>query len=325
MLGLHALDPAGTTSAQHVDLAPGAETGCTEMAVEGVSSTRVTNSRYAGRKGRWVVGRADEASPWALLARAPEDAPGLQTYGGSYERRMGLVFSDVTGQPLRALGSHDRRRVRVQTYDDAAQAWGPSRTVYDHGFPGCTWGEGPGSGSRPVHSLLMHCYPKRRGSGDYPARTRDYDPAPPRARRALLSADGARWRTIPVGARPVVPSLDRQQVAAPGRKVTTIVSPSGFARLRAAAPGRCEAVLPVGPRSLLRLDATRGSRGFPTRLQRWTGTRWRTVQRVKQIGPGRCRAVHHPSYGAPGASTSTRPSAPAACGCSAPTPATACA
>ena len=203
------------------------------MAVEGVSSTRVTSSRYAGRPGRWVVGRADEASPWALLARAPEDAPGLQTYRGSYERRMGLVFSDVAGQPLRALGSRDRRRVRVQTYDDAAQAWGPARTVYDHGFPGCTWGERTRlPDPEPVHSLLMHCYPKRRGDGDYPARTRDYDAAPTRSRRALLSVDGARWRTIPVGARPVVPSLDRQQVAAPGRKVTTIVSPSGFARLR---------------------------------------------------------------------------------------------
>ena len=300
VLGLHAVSPAGQESIQYVDFAPGQPTGCTELSVEGVSSTRITNSRYAGRQGRWVVGRPDEASPWVLLARAPEQAPGREKYRRSVQRAMDTVFSDVPGQPLLSVGSPDRRRVEVQAYDEQAQRWGPARVVYDHGFPGCAWDEEAGARSLRVHSLLMHCYPKRRASGDYPARGRGFAIRPARAQRVLLSPDGRRWRTISVGARPVTPSLDRRQVAAPGFPGTTIVSPSGFVRLRAKAAGRCEVVLPVGPDSVVRLDATRGSRGFPSRLQRWTGSGWRAVQRLDGFGPGRCRSIETLAYGGPG-------------------------
>lgn len=300
VLGLHAVSPAGEESIQYVDFAPGRPTGCTELSVEGVSSTRITNSRYAGRPGRWVVGRGDEASPWMLLARAPEQAPGLASYRPNVERAMAAVFSDVAGQPLLSVGSPDRRRVLVQAFDEAAQVWGTAREVYDHGFPGCTWDGEAGVRTLGVHSLLMHCYPKRRASGDYPARKGGYVEAPPRARRVLLSVDGRGWRDVGVGARPVTVSLDRQQVAAPGFSGTTIVSPSGVVRLRARATGRCEAVLPVGPDRLLRLDATRGSRGYPSRLQRWTGARWHTVQRLGRLGSGRCRSIETLSYGGPG-------------------------
>ena len=311
VIGLYSRTLDGRTSRAHVDIAPGAEIGCTELAAYGRSSTRIFSGPYVDRAGRWLIGRVDESSPWTLLERAPSTAPGLVDYRGSQRRVMPTTFSVVAGQRLLALGSPDRSRVAVQAYDQTAQSWGPTRVVYDHGFPGCTWGNGVDARAYAVHSLLMHCYPKRRPDGDYPPYDDDYDVAPARATTALLSVDGRAWRAIRMGGHPVTSSPDRTLVAAGRGHRTTIASSHGFATLAAGAPGRCEAVVPIGQRRLLRLNATPGSRGYPNELQRLTRTGWKTVHRIPSLGQGRCRRVVVSDFGVPGtfafvAATSTK-------------------
>jgi hypothetical protein len=300
VIGLYSRTLAGQASHQQVDIAPGASIGCTELAAYGESSTRISSGPYVDRAGRWVIGRADESSPWTLVERAPSTAPGLVGYRGSSRRVMSAVYSNVPGQPLLALGSPDRRRITVQAYDDAAQSWGPTRVVYDHGFPGCTWGNGVGARTYGVHSLLMHCYPKRRPGGDYPPYDDDYVVAPARSTRALLSGDGRAWRSIRMGGHPITSSLDRTLVAAGHDQHTTIVSSNGFTEVPAGAPGRCEAVIPIGPERLLRLHAVPGSRGYPRQLQRLTSTGWKTVQRIPSLGTSRCRRVVVSDFGVTG-------------------------
>lgn len=289
-VGLLAVAPDGTESEQRVPLAPGTPGTCSEFSADAVSSTRVAaaDPRPANR---WVVGRDDESSPWRVVATAPVAAPGLADWPPNPRRGVAAEFSSVPGQPLLALGSPDRRRIQVQAYDAVAQRWSPARTVHDHGFPACTAGYEPLVRSSAVHALVLHCWAKRRAGGDYPPRGRGLQTLPRDQRRVVLSADGVSWRTVAVGARPVTPSLDRAQVAAPGNRATTIVSATGVERVPATTRGRCDAVLPTGPGGLLRLAAIRGSRGFPARLQRWTGTRWRSVAPVPVPATGTCRRV----------------------------------
>ncbi|GAA4699593.1 hypothetical protein [Nocardioides nanhaiensis] len=289
-VGLLAVTPDGAESEQRVALAPGTPGTCSEFSADAASSTRVT-AADPRPENRWVVGRDDESSPWRVIATAPVAAPSLADWPPNPRRGIAAAFSSVPGQPLLALGSPDRRRIQVQSYDAAAQEWSPARTVYDHGFPGCTTDYQPLVRSSAVHALVLHCWAKRRADGDYPPQGRGLQTLPRDQRRVVLSADGATWRTVAVGARPVTPSLDRAQVAAPGNRVTTIVSASGVVRVPATTRGRCEAVLPTDPRGLLRLAATRGSRGFPARLQRWTGSRWRSIARVPVPAAGTCRRV----------------------------------
>ena len=299
VVGLYSRSLAGATTREQVDIAPGAETGCTEMSPYAVSSTQVTSGPYVGTPGRWVIGRPDESSPWTLLSRAPNQAPGLVEYRGSLAKTMYVLYSEVAGQPLVALGSPDRRRVLVQSYDDEAQSWGPTRMVYDHGFPGCTW-DSTASVRYAVHNVLMHCYPKRRASGVYPPSDQDYNSAPVNATTALLSVDGKTWRSFRMGSHPVTSPPDRTLVAAGRATRTTIVSTAGFVTLAAGAPGRCEAVIPIGPRSLLRLSATPGSHGFPRALQRLTASGWKTVHRIDRKYGGRCQRIEMSRYGLSG-------------------------
>ncbi|MEJ7832724.1 MAG: hypothetical protein WKF79_07405 [Nocardioides sp.] len=196
MLGLHEVTPAGARSVAYVEFAPGAEPACYELNLQPDSSTRISNGSGPERAGRFVVGRPDESAPWALLERAPDQAPGLVAYRGPAARRMNAVFSDVPGQPLLSLGSADRRRVAVQAYDTGTQSWGAPRVVYDHGFPGCAWNIEIHSERTPVSHLLMQCYPKRRPGGDYPPRNDDFDVLPIDGGRVLLSADGVDWRSV---------------------------------------------------------------------------------------------------------------------------------
>jgi hypothetical protein len=299
VIGLYSRTLAGVTGHQQVDIAPGNPTGCSETGVYGSSSTRITGGPYVGRPGRWVVARPDESSPWALVARAPSQAPGLEEYRGPTSKTMYVEYSDVVGQPLLALGSPDRQHVTVQAYDDQAQTWGPTNVVYDHGFPGCVW-DGSATARFAVHNLLLHCYPKRRASGHYPPRDGNFNPAPAHATTALLSIDGQTWKAFKMGARPVTSSPDRFLVAAGRATSTTIVSPKGFATVAAGAPGRCEAVVPIGQKRLLRLNATGGSKGFPTQLQRLTSSGWKTVHQIDLRAEGRCLRVGMADYGVPG-------------------------
>ena len=289
-VGLLAVAPDGSESEQRVALAPDTPGTCSEFSADAVSSTRVS-AADPRPENRWVVGRDDESSPWRVVAGAPVSAPSLANWPANPRRGIGPEFSSVPGQPLLALGSPDRRRIQVQSYDPTAQQWSPARTVYDHGFAGCTTDYQPLIRSSAVHALVLHCWARRRADGDYPPQGRGLQTLPRDQRRVVLSADGVTWRTVAVGARPVTASLDRTTVAAPGARATTIVSATGVVRIPASTRGRCEAVLPAGPRSLLRLAATRGSRGFPARLQRWTGSRWRSIARAPVPRSGTCRRV----------------------------------
>ncbi len=299
VVGLYSRTLAGVGGHEQVDIAPGKTTGCTEMSVYGLSSTRITSGPFVDRPGRWLVARPDESSPWALVTRAPNQAPGLVEYRGSQSKTMYVNYSDVAGQPLLALGSPDRQRVTVQAYDDETQEWGPTRVIYDHGFPGCVWD----STSRvryAVHNLLLHCYPKRRASGHYPPHDDNFNPAPRNATTALLSVDGVTWRSFRMGSHPVTAPPDRSLVAAGRTQSTTIASPEGFTTLAAGAPGRCEAVVPIGPKRLLRFNATPGSRGFPRELQRLTRSGWKTIHRIDRTYDGRCQQIGMADFGLPG-------------------------
>lgn len=289
-VGLLAITPDGDESEQRVALAPDTPGTCSEFAADAASSTRVT-AADPRPENRWVVGRDDETSPWRVVAVAPVSAPSLADWPPNPRRGIAPQFSSLPGQPLIALGSPDRRRIQLQTYDAAAQQWSPARPVYDHGFPACTTGYEPLVRSSAVHALVLHCWAERRADGDYPPQSRDLLTLPRDQRRAVLSIDGVRWRTVAVGGRPVTASLDRTAVAAPGNRATTIASATGVVRVPASSRGRCEAVLPDGPRGLLRLAATRGSRGFPARLQRWTGSRWRSIATAPVPASGTCRRV----------------------------------
>lgn len=299
VVGLYSRTLAGLAGRQQVDIAPGAEAGCTELAAYADSSTRITSGPYVDRPGRWVIGRADPTSPWRLLERAPNLAPGFHDYRGAPHRTMYAVYSEVAGGPLLALGSADRRRVTVQAYDDQAQRWSPTRVIYDHGFAGCTWGYSETT-RFGIHSLVMHCYPKRRPDGRYPPVDDDYQRAPANSTTALLSVDGDQWNVVRMGSHPMTWSPDRSVVAAGRAQATTIGSTEGFTTLPVGAPGRCEAVVPIGPQQLLRLNSTATSRGFPSQLQRLAARGWRTIQRIRVPDTGRCQDVEQASWGPSG-------------------------
>ncbi|MEJ7832725.1 MAG: hypothetical protein WKF79_07410 [Nocardioides sp.] len=95
-------------------------------------------------------------------------------------------------------------------------------------------------------------------------------------------------------------SPDGGLVAVPARRRTLVAAPDRVISLDARAPGRCELVVPIGPGRVLRLDATRGSRQWPSRLQRFTDRGWRTIQRVAVPEGARCGKVFEPGFGARG-------------------------
>jgi hypothetical protein len=267
-------------------LVGGVDPGCTEGGVDNVDDRTVVGA--TSRPFRFVITR-EPGERWALGSAAPVTAPGLVTYRGPYKRAIKNLYSDARGLPLISIGSPDRQHVTVQAYDDAAGTWGPTRTVYDHGFGGCTAQRGYAYSEAPtaVHAVELHCYPKPRPDGEYPPFA-DYGPAPTGRVRLLTSHDGQHWTVTNLGKRPYGLNRTGSLLAASGASSTVVVSPAGTVKLPVSATGRCDFVYPIGIDSVLRLHGGRHA-AWPTQLQRSdAGGAWRTIQKVRMPRTGRC-------------------------------------
>jgi hypothetical protein len=202
-------------------------------------------------------------------------------------------YLDVTGKPLLVIGSPDRQRLMVQTYDESTHTWSSRSTVYDHGFPGCTNRDFEGGATARVYVLDLHCYAKERADGSYPPYDDDYD-AMPRGRTLLLSADGATWTAAPIGRRPYAVNAAASLVAAPGRHTTRILSPAGITSVPVTTGSRCDFVFPVAADRLLRLHGGPKA-AYPRRVQLSTATAWRTVDTIA-MPAGRCQRIFDTNY-----------------------------
>ncbi|GAA4713479.1 hypothetical protein [Nocardioides conyzicola] len=289
-LGVHARPLSGP---ERVQLVSDVDPGCTEGSLTTVDDLTVRGDDNS-RATTYVVSRADTSSPWQLTVPRPVDGAGLVVYRGSPKRTIHPSYLDVAGKPLLVIGSPDRRRLMVQTYDDSTRTWSPRTTVYDHGFPGCTGGDFGGDATAQVFFLDLHCYAKERADGRYPPYDHDYD-AMPRGRTLLLSADGVTWKAAPIGRRPYAVNAAASLVAAPGRHATRILSPAGIASVPVTTGGRCEFVFPVAADRLLRLHGGPHAR-WPRRVQLSTPTGWRTVDTIAMPARGRCQRAFDSNY-----------------------------
>lgn len=289
-LGVHARPLSGPEQVQVVDAA---EPGCTEGSLTTVDDLTVRGDD-SSRATTYVVSRADTASPWELTTPRPVDGSGLVVYQGSPRKQIYPTYLDVAGRPLLVIGSPDRRRLMVQTYDESTRTWSSRSTVYDHGFPGCTGGDFRGDETSRVYVLDLHCYREERADGSYPPYDSDYD-AMPRARTLLLSADGVAWKAVSIGRRPYAVNASASLVAAPGPRATRILSTAGVTSLPVTTGSRCDVVFPIAADRLLRLHGGPHAR-WPRRVQLSTPTGWRTVDTVAMPARGRCERVFDANY-----------------------------
>ena len=196
-----------------------------------------------------TITRADQASPWAVTGIAPAEAPGLVERSGL----AGTTYVHSAGLPLVALSSPDRRTIEVQEYDDLARRWGPLRPVTT--LPGpCRWEDA--FSSEPFGVLVTQVRCDGRAT-------------------ALVSTDGSTWSAVPVTRHPLGVSANRRWVSSSTRRSTSVFSRElGRVVLPVGATRRCDAVLPSGPDSAVRLTTSRAS-GWPTVLQESTASGWR--------------------------------------------------
>ena len=162
--------------------------------------------------------RPDTASPWAVTAIAPVDAPGLVRHRG--RATAPTLFAHSPGLPLLAVGSPDRRRFTAQAYDPVAQRWAEPRAIAD--VPGCTWSDEFIGEPLGVFALRLACE---------------------RRHRVLVSTDGTRWQDLRTGRTPLGVSPDRQYVAVSNRVRTLVLSRErGAVRLPVGTRARCDGV-----------------------------------------------------------------------------------
>jgi hypothetical protein len=289
-LGVHARPLTGPEQVEVVD---NVDPGCTEGSLTTVNDLTVRGDD-SSRATTYVVSRVDTSSPWQLTTPRPVDGAGLVAYRGSPRKVIYPSYLDVTGKPLLVIGSPDRRRLMVQTYDESTRTWSGRSTVYDHGFPGCTNRDFEGGATARVYVLALHCYAAKRTDGHYPPYDDDYD-AMPRDRTLLLSTDGAAWKAAPIGRRPYAVNADASLVAAPGRHATRILSPAGITALPITTGSRCDFVFPVAAGRLLRLHGARRA-AWPRRVQLSTANGWRTIDTIAMPSAGRCRHVFDTDY-----------------------------
>ncbi|WP_154402821.1 hypothetical protein [Nocardioides speluncae] len=281
----------GGVRKQQLELAPGEQIGCTELGVDNVDLNTVL-AGFGSRATTFRVTRPDADSPFAVTRVAPFVAPDLISYPSRPRRAMYTRFHSARGQALFAVGSPDRRRIRVQRYDEQAQRWLDPVTVYDHGFRACTWGGFGSDGDYwSVLAVDITCYPKRSADGDYPP-TGQYGQPAPRGGHIILLNAGQGWRRAFLGAHPLGAGGGGALLAVPTSGRVVVASKSGVIRLPVRATRRCDIVLPIGPRTVLRVTDTGGNNGWPNALQRSTATGWKTIQRLRLTRPGPCvRAI----------------------------------
>ncbi|RYC14662.1 hypothetical protein [Nocardioides zhouii] len=221
-------------------------------------------------EGRAVVSRPDAGSPWSVTQIAPIDAPGLEDVSGV----LSTDFFTAPGLPLVALGSRVGRQVRAQRYDPAAQAWGPVTTVHRSRTP-CQWGNNLIETPLAVLAIVLQC-------GD--------------SNVVLTTRDGLAWRALRMGERPVGNSPDGRYVAVPGPTSTHVISAElGVVSLPGGITGRCDVVVPDGPRAAVQLLAEAGSRRWPTLLRRVSATGTKRLGRYAARTTGRCSEAE-PGY-----------------------------
>ena len=212
---------------------------------------------------RTVVSRPDAGSPWSVTQIAPADAPGLEGIRGE----LSTDFFTAPGLPLLALGSRAGRQVRAQRYDPVAQAWGPSTTVHRSRTP-CSWGNNLIETPLAVLAIVLRC-------GD--------------SNVVLTTRDGLAWRALRMGERPLGSSPDGRYVAVPGPTSTHVISPElGVVSLPGGLSGRCDVVVPDGPRAAVQLLAQPGSRRWPTLLRRVSAAGTSRLGRYAARTRGRC-------------------------------------
>lgn len=270
---------------QTVRLTPTGETwACGDLGVHFPDpNTLVVGGQAAG--DGFVLRRAHDDS-WSVTTIAPMHVRGRVNYPQDNERTMFDQLFETTGGMVISAGSPDRRRVRVQVFDAESGTWGRATTVYDHGFPGCSWRGGGEVGARSVFAIDISCYPTRHPDGEYPPRVKG-DPetvAPVDNRMVLLSVDGVTWSIHALGERSAVSSEDGGYVVVPGAPLLR-ASARGIDELPAA-DHPCDAMLVTPTGEVLRLGDEDGSHsGWPTALLRATEDGWDKVASVSLDPP----------------------------------------
>ena len=240
----------------------------TRIANVDANTAWVGDAKDAAR--RTVVTRPDFASPWSVTQVAPVDAPGLVDERG----QLSTEFFTAPGLPLVALGSRIGRQVRAQRYDPVAQAWGPATTVHTSRTP-CWWAESLLETPLAVLAAVLRC-------GD--------------SNVVLTTRDGLAWRALRMGERPLGTSPDGRYVAVPGPTSTHVLSRElGVVSLPGGLTGRCDVVVPDGPRAAVQLLAQAGSRRWPTLLRRVSEAGTHRLGRYAARTPGRCSEAE-PGY-----------------------------
>lgn len=204
-----------------------------------------------------VISRPDASSPWAVTAVAPATAPGLERADGMLSTR----FFTAPGQGLYAVGSARRRVVKAQAYDAERQAWGPATVVHEAGTKRCTWGDNWWGRPPGVVMAAVKCAGRNL---------------------VLTVRDGTPWRVLRMGRHPYGLSPDGRYVAVPGRSRTHVISPElGVVTLPGGVSGRCDVVVPDGPKAAVLLTSAGRHRGWPTVLKASTADGWRTLSRTR--------------------------------------------
>ena len=251
--------------------------GCSDTGLANADADTLLAGDVDSAAYRTTISRAAPTAPFAVTAIAPSAAPGLVGYTGDDQR--GNDFFTAPGLPLLSLGSPDRRRYLVQTYDPVAQRWGPRSEVYESPRK-CLWGDTDLAESLDVIVADLDCG----------------------AHQALATTDGVTWQAFRLGRLPLGISADRAYVAVPGSTSTTILSRArGAVRLPLPVTGRCSVVVPNGADSGALLTERGQHRGWPTAFFVSGPDGWvrdRSVE-VPRPADGDCRRIQTQVYDDP--------------------------
>lgn len=250
----------GPTTRQELPLAD----GCQDAGFENVDADTAWFGELDDPARRSTVSRTDASSPWTVSEVAPAYAPGLMDHDRG---RLSTDFFTAPGLPLVALGAGVRgRRLHVQSYDAASQAWGPRRLAHDAGAGrACRWGDNWIDPPLQVLAVELRC-----GAG----------------RVVLTTADGVAWRALRMRQNTWGFSPDGRYVAVPARTVTHVISAErGVVTLPGGVRGRCDVVVPDGPDAAVLLTATPRDRGWPTILRRSGASGWQGRTRTNLPTP----------------------------------------
>jgi hypothetical protein len=265
---------AGAETQQRLEF----KNACADVGLANTSATTVLLGTPESPESLVTITRPDTASPWAVTAVAPEDAPGLVRHRG--RDTAATLFASSPGLPLLAVGSPDRQHFTAQAYDPVGQRWAEPRPI-GKPIPGCNWGDNFIDEPLGVFALRLEC-----GKHE----------------RLLASPDAVVWHDVALNQSPLGVSPDGQYVAASSRNRTLVFSRErGLVRLPLPTRARCDVIQPVSPDSAIRLTA-RNERAWPGRLDVSTPTGWqptRTAFPRLHVGTDVCTHVEVELYERP--------------------------